>query len=344
MNHAGRLAETRSGLRTSVITDAAQLAIVHGPWRALWLRCPKATLFQSPDWLVPWWDIFAPGELRVIAVHSGEELIGLAPLYREAARACLLPIGTLFSDYQDILLDPGETSRAAHAIAIAIDDMDDVERCEFDELASGAQALQLGPLGWEERLATASPCPVLALPDNLRGLASGIPPSRLRHLRTARRRVARRGDSAIIEGDADNAAALLAELVRLHGLRLRAHGQKGVFADPRVEAFHAAALPSLIEQGVARLYALTIGDAIAGVYYGFGHRDRAYSYLAGNDPAFAFESPGSVLLGHAIEGAVREGMSSFDFLRGSDDYKYEWGAKDRWNVRMTLSRTGRLHA
>ena|SRR5438105_11909593 len=52
-------------------------------------------------------------------------------------------------------------------------------------------------------------------------------------------------------------------------------------------------------------------------------------YLSGFDPALARFSLGTLLVGHAIEEAVREGAEEFDFLRGQEDYKYRWGAKDR---------------
>jgi CelD/BcsL family acetyltransferase involved in cellulose biosynthesis len=326
----------QADVHTTTISDPASITGIRGSWRQLWRNCPRATPFQSPDWLVPWWDIFMPGELRIVAVHREDELVGLAPFYREGAR--LLPIGISLSDYQDVLLLPEHAEAAAEAVADAIQSMDDIEFCEFDELAPDAAALQIAPQGWSESLATGSPCPVLDLPDELPKLRQVIPPSRLRHLGTARRRVARRGDSAILEGDVDNAVALFRELVRLHQLRWKADGQKGIFADPRVESFHIAALPGLIEQGIARVYALTIDEAVVGVYYGLRNRDCAYAYIGGYDPNYAFESPGSVLLGHAIEAAVREGLTLFDFLRGSEDYKYEWGARDRWNTRMSLRR------
>jgi CelD/BcsL family acetyltransferase involved in cellulose biosynthesis len=43
-----------------------------------------------------------------------------------------------------------------------------------------------------------------------------------------------------------------------------------------------------------------------------------------------------ILIGHAIEEAAREGARDFDFLRGQEAYKYEWGAQDRWNCRRSI--------
>jgi CelD/BcsL family acetyltransferase involved in cellulose biosynthesis len=314
--------------RVSVITEPTGFAALRPQWQELWQCCPSATPFQSPEWLMSWWDVFAPGSLRVVAIREHGELTGLAPLYRDGN--VLKPIGVSLSDYQDILVAPESSARAAIASAIAA--MGDVGTCVFDEASPDASVLSLEILGWRQRMENASPCPQLELPA--RASLSKIPPFTSRHLRTARRRAARRGECVILEGDGDNALPLIGELARLSKLRR----QESVFDDPQVEAFHTAAMPGLIEQGLVRLYALTIADAVAAVYYGFLHNERAYGYLSSFDPAFAFESPGAILLGHAIESAAKEGARVFDFLRGDEHYKYDWGARDRFNVRYVLAR------
>ena len=109
-----------------------------------------------------------------------------------------------------------------------------------------------------------------------------------------------------------------------------------MLADDGVALFHALAMPRLCDRGLARLYALEIGDRIAGVYYGLQFGDRAYAYLGGFDPSFDSISPGTILIGHAIERAEGEGAREFDFLRGSESYKYRWGASDRSNRTRVL--------
>src|SRR6185312_8277520 len=50
-----------------VIRSAEDLAALQPQWWDLWRRA-AAPLFLSPAWLLPWWQIFRPGELRSIAV------------------------------------------------------------------------------------------------------------------------------------------------------------------------------------------------------------------------------------------------------------------------------------
>ena len=111
-----------------------------------------------------------------------------------------------------------------------------------------------------------------------------------------------------------------------------------MLADPLVQRFLRAALPGLSEPGLLRLTTLTLEGDVVGVYCGFAHRGRAYAYLGGFDPGYGFESPGTILMGHAIAEAAREGAREFHFLRGQEGYKYDWGAVDRWNLRRSIRR------
>jgi CelD/BcsL family acetyltransferase involved in cellulose biosynthesis len=99
-----------------------------------------------------------------------------------------------------------------------------------------------------------------------------------------------------------------------------------VLVDERVRAFHRDAASGLERAGLLRLYLLRIAGRAAAAYYGFQAKRRSYAYLGGMDPAFAHASPGSLLLAHAMAEAASEGSTCFDFLRGAEAYKRDWGA------------------
>ena len=325
-----------------IIRSADALAAVMPEWRDLWRRATDATPFQAPEWLLSWWQVFAPGELRTVIVRSQDRLLGIAPFYREtgAYGARLLPLGISLSDYTDILAEPADADRVGEVLASAIAEMRDIDGVELSELPPHALASRISaPAEWSLSAEEASACPVVILPNTIERLREVVSPSRLRHLRTARNRAARRGGMAVLRGDHKNHEMLFAALVRLHTSAWKIRGKPGVFCDLRVSQFHALALPRLIEEGTVRLLALEIGGTVAAVYYGFHHRERAYAYLSGYDPDFAFESPSAILIGLALEEAIREGAREFHFLRGREAYKYEWGAKDRTNICYRFVRT-----
>ena len=179
---------------------------------------------------------------------------------------------------------------------------------------------------------------MLAWPGGRCGIEDVIPPRKLRKLRMARHRFARRGGD-VETADAVTAPAFLEALVRLHAARWESRGEAGVLADPLVQAYHRAALPGLVAHGLLYATLVRIETRVAGVFYGMKRDATLYAYLGGFDPDFAFESPGTVLMGDALDRMVRDGAGRLDLLRGQEPYKYEWGALDRPNLCRVLRRS-----
>ncbi len=306
-------------MRAETLNTTAALAALADEWWALWRSVPEATPFQAPAWLLAWWRHFAPGALAVVAVRDGGRLVGLAPLYREHGGGRLLPIGISLSDYHDVLIEPGRFEAVAEAVAAEAGRLD-WPSWELPDLRDDAAAWRLpAPAGTRSSESEAAAGAVLELP-------AAIPPRQRRKHRMAVNRARRRGVLRFETGD----ARMLDALLRLHAARWTRRGEPGgVLADARVGAFLAEAVPAMHGAGLVRLYAVRIGDAVAGAWLGFSHRGRVYAYMGGFDPAFAHESPGTLLLGHAIAAAEAEGAREFDMLRGSEAYKFAWGAARR---------------
>jgi len=318
-----------------VVRTAAELTALQTQWWGLWRRA-AAPPFMSPAWLLPWWQIFHPGELCSVAVMEGSRLIALALLYRDGSR--LLPVGIALSDYLDVLADPADTCALAE-LARGTRGLPGWDEWSLEELQPGAAALALpAPDGCDDAARAESACPVLALPRSLDRLDESIPAGKLRKLRTARHRTDRRGGFAIEHVESDACGEFLRELTRLHRTRWAARGGSEALRGGLVEEFLAAATPRLLAHGLARFFLLRLDGRCAGAYYGLGDERRAYAWLGGFDPEFGHESPGTLLIAHAIEVAVAEGCREFHFLRGREPYKYEWGAVDRWSRRRVLSR------
>jgi CelD/BcsL family acetyltransferase involved in cellulose biosynthesis len=325
-----------SGLTATFIRDEASLVRLAPEWWRLWERSPAATPFQSPAWLIAWWRAFKPGELLSLAVHLGDRLAGLAPFYLECdgERTRLLPVGTSISDYLDVLVDRGVQEPVLAAIAASY------ARCsepwnewEMTELPPHASALRVPvPDGFEEETGATTTCPVLDLAEGI------VPAGMQRKLRMIGHRIDRHGHAAVLDTADRDQAWWIAQLWRLHAARWASVGEPGLLRDARLKQFHHRAMPELARRRLLRLYALVLGETVVGVYYGFHHAQSAYAYLGGFDPAFAYYSPGTYLVGHAVERAAAEGVRELHFLRGREAYKYAWGATDRWNSRRVLRR------
>jgi CelD/BcsL family acetyltransferase involved in cellulose biosynthesis len=325
-------------LHAEIVRDAGSLGALAPQWWELWQNSPSATPFQSPAWLIAWWRRFGPGDLATIAVWRGSRLTGLAPFYLErgARGDRLLPLGISLSDYLDLLVEPIGHELVEAAILEAARSLD-WRTWELEEAAPHSRALRLRcPDGLTLSSAEQSACPVIELTGSA-DLAGCVPGKRRRQLRRSLARAAERGAIAIVPAET-RPIHFLHELFRLHAACWRARREGGVLTDPGVREFLADALPALAARRLARCYLVEIGGAVTGAYLGFLDRGRAYAYLGGFDPDFADASPGSILIGHAISEAIREGAAEFHFLRGREAYKYQWGALDRWNRKQTFGR------
>jgi CelD/BcsL family acetyltransferase involved in cellulose biosynthesis len=330
-----------TAILTAIVRDAATLRGLAEEWGELWRACPTATPFQSPEWLLPWWSAFGPGELLTIVCRADGRLVGLAPLYMEhGALGCrILPLGIGISDYLDVLAVPDHADAVPAAMTGAMQDVPGWQEWEFAELAPDALARRiLARPGLAAEETRASTCPVLELPPSAKTLKDVVPARRWRHLSMSRNRAARRGNIEITCADASSAPDMLTELFRFSQRRREFLEEPSVFADERVQSFHLNAAPLLVAAGLARICRLRLGQQTAAVCYTFQRDHAVLLYALGFDLAFEFESPGTTLVAHVIETAMQEGRREVDFMRGAEPYKYTWGARDRWNLRRAIRR------
>lgn len=280
-------------------------------WWTLWRRDPHATPFQSPAWLLPWRRCFDDGEDIVLAVRENERVIALLPLFRLDGRFLLWGAGT--SDRLDGVFDPSvDVSLLGKALEELGEPLD-----LFQLSAESPLRRTLAPDGWSERCGFSDSCTVLSLPTRLS--------ARMRqNLRYYQRRAARASVSEPEEVSAD----CVPSLADLHTRRWAERDEPGVFADERFRAWQESAAALLQEAGLLRLYALRKAGRIIAALYAMTAKGKAFYYIGGFDPDYGKLGLGTVLVGHAIAEAERNGLQAFDFLRGREAYKYRWGAVD----------------
>ncbi len=317
-------------MTVEVLDSRAALAALTPEWHALWTRTPGATPFQSPHWLLPWWDAFGTDALRVATARRGGALAGVLPAYvlDEPGGRKLLPVGAGTTDYLDALgEDAGPMLRALLARAEA----DGVGRCDLIEVPPGSALRGVAPPpGWRATWSDSSACPVLTLP--------GLPPRIRRSLRLGRNRAERAGGWAVEIAGPGTLDAALSALVGLHQARWAAGGEPGVLCDPAVLAFHGRAAPGLLRAGLLRLATLRVGGRPAAAMMALLGPGQVFFYLSGYDVAQRVVSPGALLLGALLDQAVAESRSEAHFLRGREAYKYAWGAADRMNTTGSYAR------
>lgn len=328
-------------LRLEVQGGRESLERLREPWAELCDRCPHTTVFQRPEWLLPWMEHFGPRDPWIGAARAGDRLLALAPLFvygideREVAL-----LGAGLSDYLDVLCDPGlEEATGRAALAMLAECAGAWTRCHLDDLRRESPLCRgAAPGGWRDRIERDGGWWVLAL-----GRIGGedfawLRPGRRKKLRAALRRAGREGELHFERAAARSWLDRWPELERLHTARWRSRGEPGMLADAARQRFHREVAAGFARRDELSLYTLALDGQIVAALYGLEERDTLYYYLSGFDPALSELSVGNLVVGLAAEDARRRGLAYFDFLRGGESYKAAWGAAEVPRYRRVLER------
>lgn len=336
-----QVADAVGDLHAEFITSLAALEGLRPEWERLLPISRGATPFQSPHWLLPWWKRIGRGTLASVAVRRSSigRLVGLLPLYVYTNPATrqrhLFPIGIATTDVLEPLLEPqAEQPVLACAFAKLAAHSAAWDVLEWPQLRPDSAVLNAAwPRGWRREVIEGEPSPALTLVGGRAGRLP-VPASMAQNIRTARSRAQRSGRLAYRRADAGSIGEALDVLARLHTRRWSERGLPGVLADGDVIAAHREAAPSLHAAGMLRLYTLRLDDTPIAALYCLadavpGRERRWFHYLGSFEPRHAALSPGTLLIAHAVDEAMREDAVAFDFLRGAEPYKYRWGAVDQ---------------
>jgi hypothetical protein len=273
------------------------------------------------------------------------------------------------ADYATILARPEDLAAVAEAVVDhlcstgPVDpdhpeswDAVDLRRLRCGDPAAEALAEAFGARemaeGWILNLEREDVCPVAILPEG--GDIDSFLASRGKKERHEIRRKVRRAEAA---GDVryDLSADPLGDLEAFVDLHQRRWGDDGLFPATKGGEQSRVFLRRLFELGsggvgghgsetersrlgVPRLGFLTVGDRRIGAGIHFETADSFLYYNAGLDPDARDLSPGVVMVERLVRRAIAEGKRRFDFLRGDEGYKYEWGAADEPIQRLLVRR------
>ena len=103
----------------------------------------------------------------------------------------------------------------------------------------------------------------------------------------------------------------------------KSKGEKGKFMTKSVEAyFH-----ELLNLDGWKIYYLNTNKGVISTAFCYENKNGCYLYNSSRDNEFNLINPGIVLNDLIIQGLIRQGKSFFDFLKGTERYKFDFGGK-----------------
>ena len=298
---------------------------------------PSVAVFLSNAWLSGFFAEPPAGtELALAVLREGNALRGVVPIaVRHGAKPVRVRLlgGGAGSDRTDLVAERGFEAACADRFLSWLDETlgKDVVlelRDVPSESALWGGIHRANAEGWL-RLAF-QPREVHSLPYlDAAELWSGRP----RHSRSVekhRRWLERRGSLRIERlEELDEVLHAFEALVRM--LHKRWDGEGGsALDDPRLLRFHRHVLPRLLAEGRLRMIRLSSGLRTIAVFYGVATGGWWGYCLAGYDREWAGRIHlGQITLATAIDHAVQDGATEFDFLKGAHRVKYLWPVRER---------------
>jgi len=328
------------------------LAPLAADWNALLAESITHVPFLRYEYLSTWWATRGGGEwpeseLAVVTAHQNGHLAGIAPLFFTLSRdgdPALLLLGSIeISDYLDLIVRPADLPAFLSGL--------------LDFIA------QPGPLTWRaldwHNLPEASPTlPVLKIATEKRGWAftqertyhvpsipltgdfetylTGIDKKQRHEIRRKMRRAEESArnvrwyiveDGSTLEAEVEAFLALMAE-----------DPEKAAFLTPPMREQVHLSCKAAFENGWLQLSFLETDGQKAAGYLNFDYLNRIWVYNSGFARRFMDLSAGWVLLGYLLQWANENKRTEFDFMRGNEEYKYRFGAVDKFVVRAKVTR------
>ncbi len=327
-------------------------------WNNL-LACSASHVpFLRHEYLATWWKTLGGGEWpqgeMLIATSYGDDgsLAGAAPLFfttnRDQQKALML-IGSIeISDYLDLIVCQEDLPMFVQELLPLLNRENSPawDVLDFYNILDSSSTLPLlrqaaQDLGWQIQEEPLQHCPYIPLPGNWETYLAGIDKKQRHEIRRKMRRAdewANESSEPVRWYIVEDGASLDQEMDAFMDLMAQ-DPDKAKFLTPAMRTQMQLAARAAFDNGWLQLAFLSVGSTKTAGYLNFDYQGHIWVYNSGISYNARELSPGWVLLGHLLQWANENGRSTFDFMRGDEDYKYRFGGIDRRVVRIKITRS-----
>lgn len=318
------------------ITTLQEFEALKNSWDATLQKSPANSIFLTHLWLSTWLQHYqATGELYVLVVREGSEIIGIAPLIcrkREGFRR-LATIGQETLDYENLIIPAGvEYEKVMQAFIEFLQADSSWDLLQFNRIPESTgtlgifkQVVDETELRWSCQLAEVSPyIPIVQKWESYwlhlsKGFRANIR-NRTRQLERDYTNVSFREVTCLEE--INQAVELLTKLHRQR--RQHVDGVDGLFEDAHTRAFYFDLTRNLHQVTWLHIPYLSVNDETIAIQLNFMYAGTYYKKMPAFDMTFAKYGVGDLLNIRVLEQCFTQNLTTFDFLRGGESYKFKY--------------------
>lgn len=319
-------------------------------WNELLAASISHVPFMRYEYLRTWWEGKGGGEwpdasLVLVTAHKDDRLVAAAPLFHTARHngaPALLNLGSIeISDFLDVLARPEDLEAFLDGLLpfLADQQLPEWEGLHFYNILEDSPTIAClksaaAKPEWKFETERLQHSPYIPLPGDWEIYLSGIDKKQRHEIRRKMRR-AEEAEIPVKWYIVDSGDSLDREIDDFLNL-MEYDEEKIEFLTPSMRDQMRNIIHCAFDSGCLQLAFLQVNGAKAAAYLSFDYLNRLWIYNSGINLEFKDYSPGWVLLGYLLKWANENHRSEFDFMRGDEDYKYRFGAVDRFVVRASL--------
>jgi CelD/BcsL family acetyltransferase involved in cellulose biosynthesis len=298
------------------------------PWNDLYQKSETNLLFSSLCWAELWWQHFGAGnELRLGSVEENGKVIGIAPMRLKDSSLYFIGSDNV-CDFLDFIIEPGREDSffntllqhwaSNHRGTVDLSPLLPGSNA-YSRLAVLAQGRGLQVTCTQQDVTVS-----LDLPANLPAYLSLLSAKQRHELLRKERRLNEEGE---ITCRISNKAAANDLDTFLQFFR-ESREDKSRFLTGTMEAFFRAIIQNAAANNMLRLGMLELNSSPVAATICFDYRDTTYLYNSGYNPDYRWLSVGLLSKYFSIQSSLENGNRRYDFLKGSEQYKFHLGGKE----------------
>lgn len=323
-------------------------------WAELLGESNATSPFLGWSWIGSWLETLGPdAEIEMWSARDVEDghLLGVAPFHVVSVRRRgihlrelrMIGSGRTAADHLDLVVRTDAADRVAGMLWETVNRNGRWDLVDLDGIVAGGHLEHL-----VLRRATDRPEPIpvprLPLAASWEEVEERFGRNHRSNLARYARKLDREAGAPVTERLVTDAADLdvtLSALVEMHQAVRTSKGDPGLFSDPATTAYLRTVAHRLLQSGRLRMWRLDVGPDPIAIVWCMRSFDSVAFYTTGFDQEWARYGPGRRIMARAIQGAVAEGATTFDFLRGDESYKRSWGTEMHYDLRLRRPTTGR---
>lgn len=300
-------------------------------WDSIMSRTSETSIFQTFLWQKLWWKHFGEKATSIVLqLEKDNSPLGIAPMMLSNKKLSFIGSTDVF-DYRDFI---GAHDLDLHDFDAIINRLQDWEWDEIvlQSIPEDSPTYSILPgllesLGMEVIVKEEDVAPVSILQSDWDGYIAELPRKYRHELRRKIRKIERSYDvieqEIVSEDNSDEDTDEFLELMK------SSSAEKREFLTPAREEFFREMVKLFSESGQLKMHFLKLDGHRVASCIAFDYGSKYLLYNSGFNPSYYSDSVGLINKAYCIRQAINDGRQTFDFLRGSERYKYDLGAQNR---------------